>query len=73
MLCHDIHLFSGVNNGELHGALKYANLRPEIPADTSDILRNIMTKCWQFEPADRPGMEDIVNMLLEDFRRGGLS
>lgn len=66
MVCHAHEPFPGVKTTELHGHLKFVNLRPEIPADTSDILRNIMTSCWQFEPADRPNMEEIVNMILRE-------
>ena len=66
MVCHADEPFPGVKTVELHGQLKYTNLRPKISEDTSDILRSIMTGCWQFEPADRPKMEDIVNMILQE-------
>ena len=67
MLCHASDPFPGVSNAtQLFDMIKSEKRRPEIPADTCDVLRNIMTQCWQLEPQARPQMEDIVNMILED-------
>ena len=62
-VCHADDPFPGVKTAELPAQLKFAELRPEIPGDTPEILRNVMTACWKLEPADRPNMEDIINMI----------
>ena len=65
MVCHTNEPFPGVKTAALHSQLKFYNLRPEIPASTSDILRSVMTSCWELDPERRPNMEDIVNMILQ--------
>ncbi|KAL6078326.1 Vascular endothelial growth factor receptor 3 [Balamuthia mandrillaris] len=36
---------------------------PEIPEDIPEVLQGIMKACWQYDPKDRPTMDDIVSML----------
>lgn len=39
-------------------------LRPEIPKDCPQILKSLMTKCWNNIPAKRPQFSDILSILL---------
>uniref|UniRef100_A0A2N9J587 Protein kinase domain-containing protein n=1 Tax=Fagus sylvatica TaxID=28930 RepID=A0A2N9J587_FAGSY len=39
-------------------------LRPEIPKDCPQILKPLMTKCWNNIPAKRPQFSDILSILL---------
>ena len=39
-------------------------LRPEIPKDCSQILRSLMTKCWNNCPSKRPQFSEIIPILL---------
>ncbi|KAK7838159.1 uncharacterized protein LOC112040714 [Quercus suber] len=39
-------------------------LRPEIPKDCPQILKSLMTKCWNNIPAKRPQFSDILAILL---------
>ncbi|KAK4741795.1 hypothetical protein SAY87_025383 [Trapa incisa] len=43
-------------------------LRPEIPKDCPQLLRNIMTKCWNSCPSKRPQFSEILAMLLQSSR-----
>ncbi|KAL6046695.1 Tyrosine-protein kinase abl1 [Balamuthia mandrillaris] len=36
---------------------------PGIPEDIPEVLKGIMKACWQYDPKDRPTMDDIVSML----------
>ncbi|KAL5720966.1 hypothetical protein ACHQM5_013583 [Ranunculus cassubicifolius] len=38
-------------------------LRPEIPKDCPQILRSLMTKCWNAVPSKRPQFSEILKML----------
>lgn len=40
--------------------------RPEIPADTPDCYRALITQCWSQEPEKRPTFSKIVDMLKSD-------
>ncbi|KAL6079419.1 Tyrosine-protein kinase abl1 [Balamuthia mandrillaris] len=39
---------------------------PEMPENIPEVLRDIMKACWQFDPKDRPTMEEVVAMLEEE-------
>ncbi|KAL6341244.1 hypothetical protein AAG906_032362 [Vitis piasezkii] len=39
-------------------------LRPEIPKDCPQILRSLMTKCWNNCPSKRPQFSEILSILL---------
>ncbi|KAK9159168.1 hypothetical protein Scep_005742 [Stephania cephalantha] len=39
-------------------------LRPEIPKDCPQVLRTVMTSCWNSCPSKRPQFSEILNMLL---------
>ncbi|KAE8039322.1 hypothetical protein FH972_011746 [Carpinus fangiana] len=39
-------------------------LRPEIPKDCPQILKVLMTKCWNNIPSKRPLFSDIISILL---------
>ncbi|GKV08412.1 hypothetical protein SLEP1_g20042 [Rubroshorea leprosula] len=39
-------------------------LRPEIPKDCPQVLKSLMTKCWNTCPAKRPQFSEILSLLL---------
>jgi len=39
------------------------NERPQIPAKTPESLKNLITKCWQSNPDDRPTFSQICDIL----------
>ncbi|KAI4305342.1 hypothetical protein L6164_028713 [Bauhinia variegata] len=39
-------------------------LRPEIPKDCPQILKSLMTKCWNNNPSKRPQFSEILSILL---------
>lgn len=39
-------------------------LRPEIPKDCPQMLRSLMTKCWNNCPSKRPQFSEVLSMLL---------
>ncbi|KAG5253998.1 serine/threonine-protein kinase [Salix suchowensis] len=39
-------------------------LRPEIPKDCPQILKSLMTKCWNNSPSKRPKFSEIISILL---------
>ncbi|XP_040991936.1 probable serine/threonine-protein kinase roco5 [Juglans microcarpa x Juglans regia] len=39
-------------------------LRPEIPKDCPQVLKSLMTKCWNNIPSKRPQFSDIISILL---------
>ncbi|GLT26832.1 hypothetical protein SLA2020_018740 [Shorea laevis] len=39
-------------------------LRPEIPKDCPQILKSLMTKCWNSTPTKRPQFSEILSILL---------
>ncbi|KAL1162415.1 hypothetical protein V6Z11_A07G198800 [Gossypium hirsutum] len=39
-------------------------LRPDIPKDCPQILKSLMTKCWNSCPSKRPQFSDILSLLL---------
>jgi serine/threonine protein kinase len=41
------------------------SLLKSLPASCPDILKQVMTKCLQFDPAKRPSMQDIVEQVLK--------
>ncbi|CAN6696251.1 unnamed protein product [Malus baccata var. baccata] len=40
-------------------------LRPEIPKDCPQILKSLMTKCWNNSPSKRPQFSEILSTLLQ--------
>lgn len=48
------------------------NLRPEIPRCCLTAFANIMRKCWDAKPENRPEMDEVVKMLeAVDTSQGG--
>ncbi|XP_039159717.1 dual specificity protein kinase shkB isoform X1 [Eucalyptus grandis] len=45
-------------------------LRPDIPKDCPQFLRNLMTKCWNNSPSKRPQFSEIVSLLLHYINSG---
>ncbi|CAJ2640356.1 unnamed protein product [Trifolium pratense] len=41
-------------------------LRPEIPKDCPQILKSLMTKCWNNTPSKRPEFSEIIAILLRN-------
>jgi serine/threonine protein kinase len=41
-------------------------LRPEIPASCPESLAEMIQRCWQHDPDDRPNVDDLLSQL-EDF------
>ncbi|XP_050225328.1 uncharacterized protein LOC126674846 [Mercurialis annua] len=39
-------------------------LRPDIPKDCPQILKSLMTKCWNNSPSKRPQISEILSILL---------
>ncbi|KAG6793018.1 serine/threonine-protein kinase roco5 isoform X1 [Populus alba x Populus x berolinensis] len=39
-------------------------LRPEIPKDCPQLLKSLMTKCWNNSPSKRPTFSEILSILL---------
>ncbi|GAB2236319.1 hypothetical protein Droror1_Dr00028041 [Drosera rotundifolia] len=39
-------------------------LRPEIPKDCPDILKSLMTKCWDSCPSKRPQFSEVISILM---------
>uniref|UniRef100_A0A6M2EKF2 Protein kinase domain-containing protein n=1 Tax=Populus davidiana TaxID=266767 RepID=A0A6M2EKF2_9ROSI len=39
-------------------------LRPEIPKDCPQLLKSLMTKCWNNSPSKRPKFSEILSILL---------
>ncbi|KAH1096334.1 hypothetical protein J1N35_013255 [Gossypium stocksii] len=48
---------------QVSSAVVQENLRPAIPRCCPSSLANIMRKCWDANPKNRPEMEDVVRML----------
>ncbi|MBA0797596.1 hypothetical protein Gohar_008277 [Gossypium harknessii] len=48
---------------QVSSAVVQENLRPAIPRCCPSSLANIMRKCWDANPKNRPEMEDVVKML----------
>jgi TPR repeat protein len=42
-----------------------SGVRPPIPDETPDILKNIISRCWDTDPMLRPEFADIVKLLLD--------
>ncbi|GLT80732.1 hypothetical protein SLA2020_521560 [Shorea laevis] len=40
-------------------------LRPEIPKDCPQVLKSLMTKCWNTCPTKRPQFSEILSILLQ--------
>ncbi|GLU02574.1 hypothetical protein SLE2022_198200 [Rubroshorea leprosula] len=40
-------------------------LRPEIPKDCPQVLKSLMTKCWNTCPTKRPQFSEILSLLLQ--------
>ncbi|XP_044504812.1 dual specificity protein kinase shkB-like [Mangifera indica] len=40
-------------------------LRPEIPKDCPQMLKSLMTKCWNNLPTKRPQFSEIISVLLQ--------
>jgi hypothetical protein len=45
--------------------------RPEIPSNVNPGYRDLMSKCWQGNPDQRPSFADIVEDLVTNFERFG--
>ncbi|KAL5580675.1 hypothetical protein UlMin_013117 [Ulmus minor] len=45
-------------------------LRPEIPKDCPQMLKSLMTKCWNNSPTKRPQFSEILSILLRSNNNG---
>lgn len=48
-------------------------LRPEIPKDCPQILKSLMTKCWNSCPTKRPQFSEILSILVRPNNYGNNS
>ncbi|KAM4736750.1 protein-tyrosine kinase 6-like [Anableps anableps] len=54
--------YPGFNNEDVYGKLM-SGYRMEAPDKCPGFLHNIMLKCWQKKPEDRPNFKDVKDML----------
>jgi serine/threonine protein kinase len=45
--------------------------RPPLPDDCPTLLANLITRCWDTDPCNRPGFLQVCNELL-DFQRSNM-
>jgi serine/threonine protein kinase len=45
--------------------------RPPLPDDCPTLLANLITRCWDTDPCNRPGFLQVCNELL-DFKRSNM-
>lgn len=59
---------------EVTSAVVRQNLRPEIPRCCPSSVANIMRKCWDANPDNRPEMDEVVRLLeaIDTSRGGGM-
>lgn len=63
--------YDGITNQEVvkqvcdEGIRLPAPTKPRAPLGCPDELHQVMMKCWEHKPADRPNFEDVVEMLGE--------
>ncbi|KAB1213098.1 Serine/threonine-protein kinase HT1 [Morella rubra] len=49
---------------QLREAVVQQNLRPEIPECCPSSLANVMTRCWDANPDNRPEMQEVLSLLM---------
>ncbi|XP_023527178.1 serine/threonine-protein kinase STY46-like [Cucurbita pepo subsp. pepo] len=59
---------------EISSGVVNQNLRPNIPACCPTSLANVMRKCWDGNPSERPAMHEVVQMLeaIDTSQGGGM-
>ncbi|XP_057800993.1 serine/threonine-protein kinase STY13-like isoform X2 [Salvia miltiorrhiza] len=64
--------YPNLSFAEVSAAVVQQNLRPEIPRCCPTPFANIMRRCWDAKPENRPEMEEVVRMLeAVDTSKGG--
>ena len=57
--------FPGMPLKRLREIVSEENFRPEIPSGIESSLSDLMISCWNIDPADRPQMDLIFNVLCD--------
>ncbi|XP_021747486.1 serine/threonine-protein kinase STY8-like [Chenopodium quinoa] len=64
--------YAELSFSEVSSAIVARNLRPQIPRCCPNSLANIMKRCWDAIPEQRPEMDEVVRMLeAVDTSKGG--
>ncbi|XP_047980393.1 serine/threonine-protein kinase STY13-like isoform X1 [Salvia hispanica] len=64
--------YPNLSFAEVSAAVVQQNLRPEIPRCCPAPFANIMRRCWDAKPENRPEMDEVVRMLeAVDTSKGG--
>ncbi|XP_047956060.1 serine/threonine-protein kinase STY13-like isoform X2 [Salvia hispanica] len=66
--------YPNLSFAEVSAAVVQQNLRPEIPRCCPALFANIMRRCWDAKPENRPEMDEVVRMLeaVETSKGGGM-
>lgn len=66
--------YADLSYTEAASAIVHQDLRPEIPRCCPSPMANIMQRCWDANPAERPHMEEVVRLLegLDTSKGGGM-
>lgn len=66
--------YAELSFSEVSSAIVARNLRPQIPRCCPNSLANIMKRCWDGNPAKRPEMDEVVQMLeaIDTSKGGGM-
>jgi hypothetical protein len=56
-----------MNSFNLNFTIYREGLTLPIPDDCAEVFQRIMKKCWEFDPADRPTMSEIL-AELDDYK-----
>lgn len=61
--------FPGMAVGQVFWAVAVNNERPDIPADCPEDYAQLMTSCWDADPAARPTFAELRQVLMNMFQR----
>uniref|UniRef100_A0A061QGZ1 guanylate cyclase n=1 Tax=Tetraselmis sp. GSL018 TaxID=582737 RepID=A0A061QGZ1_9CHLO len=50
-------------------SIRNTDLRPSIPHDMPDNIRDLVTRCWNKDPDKRPTLKEVHDVLLSETRR----
>lgn len=57
--------YDGYNASEILSAVVFRHVHPPRPEGVDDSMWNLMARCWDYNPRNRPSCEEILRFIVD--------